>query len=141
MTTPYDPRHLRAVDRSRLYPSAASTSSLPRSWDITITAAGAENDVWSLEFNGQEVQFTNLAAPTTSTVAAGLRSAAGAMVGVAVTGATTHVILTVPAPNGPEDAIPSAPVLSVSPAGGTSTMAVVSASNFTGYGVTSVDQK
>jgi hypothetical protein len=141
MTTAYDPRHKQFVDHQRLYPSVESTSVLHRSWDITITAAGAEGDVWTLAFNGGSIQFTNLAIPTTSTVATGLRAAAAALVGVTVTGATTHVILTLPAQNGVEDWVIAAPVLTVSPAGGTSSQAAVGASDTTSWGVSTVDQK
>ncbi len=141
MTTAYNPRHLRSADYQRLYPSAAPDGAVARSWDIEITAAGAADDVWTLEFNGGEVEYTVIALDTTALVAAGLRTAAAGLVGVTVTGGTTHVILTVPGPDGPEDQPAAAPVLSVSPAGGTSTQAVVAASSTGGFGVTTVDQK
>jgi hypothetical protein len=137
----YDPRHIRSADYQRLYPSVESSSVLHRSWDITITAAGAEGDTWTLVFNGGSVQFVNGAAPTTSTVATGLRAAAAALVGVTVTGATTHVILTVPAQDEASDDVVAAPVLTVSPAGGTSSQAAVGAADTTLWGVTTVDQK
>ena len=121
--------------RSRLYHSVGDNNLLPRSWDTTITAAGAEGDTWTVTANGTEVEYEVQALDDAAAVAAGLRTACAAIPLCVVTGATTHVILTFPAPNGPEDPVILPPVYEVDVAGGTSSTAVVGASSVRGYGV------
>ena len=139
MTTAYDPRHIRSADYTRLYPSASETAGVPIKWDIAITY-GSDGEEWTLEVNGQSVAITAQALDTANDVAGDLRTAAAALVGVTVTGATNHVILEVAGPASQDDPLPAEPVLT-SDDDGSSTISVVSASNASGFGVTTVDQK
>lgn len=140
MSTPYDPRKLRAVDRQRLYPSVSpGAAPLAVKWDLEITY-GTDGETWVLEVNGQETEIVAQVGDTADDVAGDLRTAAALLTGVTVTGATNHVILEVAAPDGPEDPIPQTPVLTPDDTG-TSTTTVVSAASVFGFGATTVDQK